>query len=140
MEAFNSRLSLLEQHAQMTERRLDGLDTKLDRVLSVVTAQEAGKGPGLQDMIRTGSSLVTAGAVMAGLFIWVITSVMAGPVTTLTERQTVMGEAAKERSADLERMREELIVSRERLRVVIERLDGGEFAKNWQTRLAAVQR
>lgn len=143
MDGFNVRLSSLEDHARKTEkdigsltqdvRSLVGMFQGLDKKIETLAA---GRGPGLNEVVRTTSSIVTAGAVLAGLGIWIITSVMNGPFTTLGERQTVIRETVKEKSTLIDNMREELIITKERLRVVTERLDSGEFTRSWQTKVA----
>lgn len=41
MGEFDSRLTVLERHAISTEKRLDGVDTKLDQIMAAVTNAEA---------------------------------------------------------------------------------------------------
>lgn len=38
---FDSRLTVLERHAISTEKRLDGVDTKLDQIMGAVTVAGA---------------------------------------------------------------------------------------------------
>ena len=37
---FDSRLTVLTRHAISTERRLDGVDTKLDQIMAAVTVDD----------------------------------------------------------------------------------------------------
>jgi hypothetical protein len=136
---FDVRLTTLERHAIATEKRLDHVDktlhghgTLLSDIKAAVTKQEATRGPGIGETIRTASSLATAGAIIAALLIYVITSVMQGPLVTLTERQAISLKAADRVSV----MNQEIAVFNERLATLTRRLDGGEFVRNWDTRIA----
>jgi len=139
----DTRLRSLEVHAQKTEKDIGSITQDVRALVSMfqgldkkIEALTASRGPGLGDIVRTASSLVTAFAVLAGLGIWIITSVMAGPFTTLSERQTVIQETVKDRQTRIDEMREELIITKERLRVVNERLESGEFLRGWQATVA----
>ena len=142
-EDVRGRLTALERHAISTEKRLDAVDltlnnhgSKLDAIMAAVTEQRALRGPGLSEMIRTASSFATAGAILAALMIYIITSVMQGPLTTLSERQTVIRDNVKEETALVDQMREELTLTKERLRLITLRLDSGEFLRGWQATVA----
>ena len=132
MDAYNARLTGVENRLDTVEGTLVTHGTKLDQIITAVTKNEAARGPGLSEMIRTGSSLATAGAIIAALLIYVITSVMAAPLTTLKERQTVINE----RTERVDKLALDLAITQERLRVATQRLDSGEFLRGWQATVA----
>ena len=139
MNAYHARLSSLEVHARKTEKDISALSQDIRGLVTMfqgldkkIETLAAGKGPGIGEMIRTASSFATAGAIIAALLIYVVTSVMAAPLTTLGERQAVI----QEKSVHIDKIRIDLALVNERLGKIRERLDSGEFVRKWDTRLS----
>ena len=115
------------------ERTLDAHGGLLVDIKAAVTENEARRGPGAAEIIRTAANLATAGAIIAALLIYVITSSMQGPLVTLTERQKVSLDAVQ----DIPGMTRSIAIFNERLKFLSERLDSGEFIRRWETTVAS---
>ena len=139
MDAYHTRLSSLEVHARKTEKDISALSQDIRGLVTMfqgldkkIETLAAGKGPGIGEMIRTASSFATAGAIIAALLIYVVTSVMAAPLTTLGERQAVI----QEKSVHIDNIRIDLALVNERLAEVNKRLNSGEFVRKWETNVS----
>ena len=73
------RLDRLERHADKTEGRIEVIEktqgthtVKLDQIVQAVTVQSAIPRLNVHEWIRSGAAIVSAGAIIAALLIWII--------------------------------------------------------------------
>lgn len=125
---FDGRLNQLEGRMGAVEDTLAKHGGLLADIKSAVTEERASRGPGLSEIIRTVSSLAMTAAIVAALLIYVATSVMSGPVTSLTERHTNLSEQVK----DLQHTDVDIAVIKQRVSTLERRADGIESALSWR--------
>lgn len=142
MDAFDGRLTKVENHMIGMEKRLDTVEgtlsvhgSKLDQIITVVTRNEASRGPGWGEIVRTGSNLATALAIISGLLIYIIASVMSTPFTRLDERQS----AVIKQADHITGMRIELALTKEKLLHITNKLDLIENVMGWKAKIASTR-
>lgn len=125
---FDGRLNQLEGRMGAVEDTLAKHGGLLADIKSAVTEERASRGPGVSEVIRTVSSLAMTAAIVAALLIYVATSVMSGPVTSLTERHVNLAEQMK----DLHHSDVDIAVIKQRVATLERRADGVDSVLSWR--------
>lgn len=125
---FDGRLNSLEGRMGAVERTLETHGALLLEIKGVVTEERASKGPGYSEIIRTVSSLATTAAIVAALLIYVATSVMNVPITSLSEKQSTLMQTMK----PLSELVVDMAVAKQKILDIERRMASDEFQRGWR--------
>lgn len=126
LNEYGSRLSRLEDHALSTERRLDEHSSKLDKIYTAVSVQEAvpkfSFGVALGYVKDAGILIGLAGAAI----IYISSNISNAPLALLKSDQAASVALLKGQQESGFMMMQRELASMQK------RLDSAEFARNWQ--------
>lgn len=150
LNEYGSRLSNLEGHAQTTERRLETVDrtltshsTVLEEIRLAVTKQEAVPKFQPSQWLSLAKDMALLVGLAGAAIIYIAGNLSSSPLALLKsdqESSVALLKANQEASVALLRAQQEsgfLLIQKD-LGVMLRRMDGAEFARNWRAETVEV--